>query len=176
MALTRNEKAQLIDDISEKLDGASIVYLTNPKGLSVGEANDLRSRFFEADVQFTVVKNTLARIAMERVGGFGSLADHLSGPTALAISESPSAPARAIQDFLEENDEVERPELKVAYVEGDLYEASELGALASLKSREELIGDILSLLMAPAQNVVAGLQSQGSRLAGAIQALSEREE
>lgn len=175
MALTREEKADLIDEISEKLDGASIVYLTNPKGLDVHETNDLRSRFFEADVEFTVVKNTLARIAMERLGGFEDLTEHLAGPTALAISEAPAAPARAIQDFLEEAD-AERPELKVAYVEGDLYEADQLDALAQLKSCEELIGEVMGLLMAPARNVLGAMQSQGSQLAGVIQALAEREE
>lgn len=175
MALTREEKAQIIDDISEKLEEAPTVYLTNTKGLSVAESNDLRGRFFQADVQFSVVKNTLARIAMERVGGFDDLKDHLAGPTAIAFSEAPNAPARAIQDF-QEDAELERPELKAAYVDGDLYGADQLDALAKLKSREELIGEILTLLQAPMQNVVGALQSQGGQLAGVVQALSEREE
>ena len=175
MALTREEKADIIDDISEKLENAPTVYLTNAKGLSVAEANELRGRFFQSDVQYAVVKNTLARIAMERVGGFDDLKEHLSGPTAIAFSESPNAPARAIQDFLEDT-ELERPELKAAYVDGDLYDADALDVLANLKSREELIGEIITLLQSPMQNVVGALQSQGGQLAGILKALAEREE
>lgn len=181
MALTRDEKADIIDEISEKLEEAPTVYLTNAKGLTVAESNDLRGRFFEADVKFSVVKNTLARIAMERVGGLEELADHLEGPTAIAFSESPNAPARAIQDFREdhaggEEEGEQRPTLKAAFVDGDLYGADQLDVLADLKSREELIGEILSLLQSPMQNVVGALTSQGDQLAGIAQALAEREE
>ena len=175
MALTREQKADIIDDISEKLEEAPTVYLTNTKGLTVAESNDLRGRFFRSGVQFSVVKNTLARIAMERVGGFDELKEHLAGPTAIAFSEAPNAPARAIQDF-QEDTELERPELKAAHVDGDLYGAGQLAVLAKLKSREELIGEIITLLQSPMQNVVGALQSQGGQLAGVVQALSEREE
>jgi large subunit ribosomal protein L10 len=175
MALTRDEKSQIIDDISAKLEDAPTVYLTNAKGLTVDESNDLRGRFFQSDVEFTVVKNTLARIAMERVGGLDDLAEHLSGPTAIAFSEAPNAPARAIQDF-QEDTELERPELKVAYVDGEVYGADQLSVLADLKSREELIGEIITLLQSPMKNVVSAISSQGGRLAGIVQALAERED
>ena len=180
MALTRDEKADIIDDISEKLEEAPTVYLTNANGMTVAESNNLRGRFFEADVEFAVVKNTLARIAMERVGGFDDLIEHLAGPTAIAFSEAPNAPARAIQDFHEEHEEedaeVQRPALKAAFVDGDLYGGDQLDALADLKSREELIGEIITLLQSPMQNVVAAIQSQGGQVAGIVQALAEREE
>ena len=181
MALTRDEKADIIDEISDKLEEAPTVYLTNAKGLTVSESNDLRGRFFESGVEFAVVKNTLARIAMERAGGFEELKEHLTGPTAIAFSESPNAPARAIQDFREEResgeeDEEQRPTLKAAFVDGDLYGADQLDVLADLKSREELLGEILSLLQSPMQNVVGALTSQGDQLAGIAQALAERDE
>ncbi|PSR01623.1 MAG: 50S ribosomal protein L10 [Bacteroidetes bacterium QS_8_68_28] len=184
MALTRDEKADIIDAISEKLEKTPTVYLTNAKGLTVAESNDLRGRFYEADVEFAVVKNTLARIAMERAGGFEELKKHLEGPTAIAFSESPNAPARAIQDFREdhgsgeeeEEDKQLRPSLKAAFVDGDLYGAGQLDVLARLKSREELLGEILSLLQSPVQDVVGALTSQGDQLAGIAQALAEREE
>jgi large subunit ribosomal protein L10 len=185
MALTRAEKADIIDEISEKLKEAPTIYLTNAKGLTVAESNDLRGRFFESDVEFSFVKNTLARIAMERAGDddFDDLKEHLTGPTAIAFSESPNAPARAIQDFHEEHDtgdeeedEPLRPTLKAAYVDGDLYGADALDVLADLKSREELIGEILTLLQSPAKNVVGALTAQGDQLAGIAQALAEREE
>jgi large subunit ribosomal protein L10 len=182
MALTRDEKADIIDEISDKLEEAPTVYLTNAKGLTVSESNDLRGRFFESGVEFAVVKNTLARIAMERAGGFEELKEHLTGPTAIAFSESPNAPARAIQDFREEHESGEegekeqRPTLKAAFVDGDLYGADQLDVLADLKSREELLGEILSLLQSPMQNVVGALTSQGDQLAGIAQALAERDE
>lgn len=184
MALTRDEKADIIDAISEKLEETPTVYLTNAKGLTVAESNDLRGRFYEADVEFAVVKNTLARIAMERAGGFEELKKHLEGPTAIAFSESPNAPARAIQDFREdhgsgeeeEEDKQLRPSLKAAFVDGDLYGADQLDVLAGLKSREELLGEILSLLQSPVQDVIGALTSQGDQLAGIAQALAEREE
>ena len=188
MALTRDEKADIIDDISAKLEEAPTVYLTNAKGLTVAESNDLRGRFFESDVEFAVVKNTLARIAMERAGNggdFDDLKEHLTGPTAIAFSESPNAPARVIQNFHEEhateeeeeeNGEPARPTLKAAYVDGALYDADALDVLADLKSREELIGEVLTLLQSPIKNVVGALTAQGDQIAGLAEALAEREE
>jgi large subunit ribosomal protein L10 len=184
MALTRDEKADIIDAISEKLEETPTVYLTNAKGLTVAESNDLRGRFYEADVDYPGVKNTLARIALARPGGYEELKKHLEGPTAIAFSESPNAPARAIQDFREdhgsgeeeEEDKQLRPSLKAAFVDGDLYGADQLDVLAGLKSREELLGEILSLLQSPVQDVVGALTSQGDQLAGIAQALAEREE
>ena len=175
MPLTRRRKAALIDEISEKLEASPIIYLTDYAGLSVAQANTLRGHFFEAGVDYKVYKNTLISLAIDRVGGFEELREHLSGPTAVAFSEEPAAPARAIKTFLDDAD-VERPELKAAYIDGALYGAGELDALAALKSRDELIGDILALLQAPMANIVGGLQAQGSTLAGAVKALAERED
>jgi large subunit ribosomal protein L10 len=187
VALTRDEKADIIDDISAKLEEAPTVYLTNAKGLTVAESNDLRGRFFESDVEFAVVKNTLARIAMERAGNggdFDDLKEHLTGPTAIAFSESPNAPARVIQNFHEqhapeeeeEDGEPTRPTLKAAYVDGALYDADALDVLADLKSREELIGEVLTLLQSPIKNIVGALTAQGDQIAGLAEALAEREE
>lgn len=175
MPLTRDQKAVLIDEIAEQLDDASIIYVTNFSGLTVQQSNALRGRFRKANVDYRVCKNTLLQLALDRVGDLGELEAYLSGPTAIAFSSDPAMPARIIKDF-HEDEELERPELKAAFIEGDLYEADQLDALAALKSREELIGDILSLLLAPAQNIAGALQGPGSTLAGAIQRLAEREE
>lgn len=175
MPLTRKQKAALIDELSEKLEGSSIVYMADFSGLDVTQSNALRGRFYEAGVEFKVFKNTLARLAMERVGGFDELKEHLSGPTALAFSEEPAAPARAIKNFLDEED-AERPQLKAAYIDGALYGAGDLNALAALKSRDELLGDILALLQAPMANIVGALQAPGATLAGAVKSIAEREE
>ncbi len=175
MALTRKQKAALIDELSSKLETASIVYLADFSGLDVAQSNSLRGRFYEAGVEFKVFKNTLARLAMDRVGGFDDLKEHLSGPTALAFGEEPAAPARAIKSFLDEED-TDRPQLKAAYIDGALYGAGELDALASLKSRDELLGDILALLQAPMANIVGALQAPGATLAGAVKSIAEKEE
>lgn len=175
MPLNRNQKAVLIDEIADQLKDASIIYVTNFAGLTVQQSNELRGRFRSADVDYRVCKNTLLQIALDRVGGLDELEEFLSGPTAIAFSDDPAVPARIIKDFREE-EELERPELKAAYIEGDLYGADQLDALADLKSREELIGDILGLLMAPAQNIAGALQGPAGMLAGGIKSLAERDE
>ena len=176
MPKNRAEKAEIIDEIGEKLDEYPILYLTNFSGLTVAQSNDLRGRFREAGVEYQVTKNTLARIALDRLEGMDALEEFFAGPTAVAFSEDPAKPARVIQDFVEEED-VERPELKVAWVEGDLYEGHDaLDTLADLKSREELIGEIVGLLLSPSQSVVGGLKSSGQNLAGILQTLSDEDD
>ena len=176
MSKNRAEKAEIIDEIGEKLDEYPIVYLTNFSGLTVAQSNKLRGRFREAGVDYQVTKNTLARIALDRIEGMDSLEEFFSGPTAVAYSEDPAKPARVIQDFIEDED-VERPELKVAWIEGDLYEGADaLDTLADLKSREELVGEIVGLLLSPAQNIVGALEGSGQNLAGILKTLSEEED
>jgi large subunit ribosomal protein L10 len=176
MSKNRAEKEEIIDQIGEKLSEYSILYLTNFEGLTVAQSNDLRGRFREAGVDYQVTKNTLARIALDRIEGKDALEEFFAGPTAIAFSEDPAKPARVIQDFVEEED-VERPELKVAWIEGDMYDDPEaLDTLADLKSREELIGEIIGLLLSPAQNVVGSLQGPGQQLTGILKSLAEEEE
>jgi len=176
MSKSRTEKAEIIDDIGEKLSKYPIIYLTNFQGLTVAQSNELRGRFREADVEYQVTKNTLARIALDRIEGKDALEEFFAGPTAVAYSEDPAKPARVIRDFLEEEG-AERPELKVAWIEGELYDDPEaLDTLVDLKSREELIGEIVGLLLAPAQNIVGGIQGSGQRLAGILQSLAEEDD
>lgn len=176
MSKTRAEKAEIIDEIGEKLDEYPILYLTNFSGLTVAQSNDLRGRFREAGVEYQVTKNTLARMALDRVEGMDALDEFFAGPTAVAFSEDPAKPARVIQDFLEEED-LERPELKVAWIEGEMYEGHDaLDTLADLKSREELIGEIVGLLQSPAQNIAGSLQGTGQKLAGILKTLAEEDD
>jgi large subunit ribosomal protein L10 len=176
MPKNRAEKAEIIDEIGEKLDEYPILYLTNFSGLTVAQSNDLRGRFREAGVEYQVTKNTLAKIALDRLEGMDALEEFFAGPTAVAFSEDPAKPARVIQNFVEDED-VERPELKVAWIEGELYEGADaLDTLADLKSREELIGEIVGLLQSPAQNIVGGLTGAGQNLAGIIESLSEEDD
>ncbi len=176
MSKNRAEKAEIIDQIGENLSEYPILYLTNFEGLTVSQSNELRGRFREAGVHFQVTKNTLARIALDRIEGKDALEEFFAGPTAVAFSDDPAKPARVIQDFLEDK-EVDRPELKVAWIEGELYDDPEaLDTLADLKSREELIGEIVGLLLSPAQNIVGGLQGGGQRLAGLIDSLADEDD
>ena len=175
MPLTREQKATLLDEIAGKLEGVPTLYVTDYKGLTVAESNELRHQFREAGVEFQVVKNTLLRMALERIGGYDDLLEHLAGPTAVALSEEPAAPARVIKKFTSDSG-ADKPELKAAYIDGDIYESDQLDVLAALKSKDELIGDILALLMAPMTNVVGALEAQGQNLVGALKTIAERDE
>jgi len=173
--MTKQEKADAVEQIVSRLEQSNTVYLTDYSGLTVEQSNNLRGLFRKADVEFRVLKNTLVRLAMERIGGYDDILEDLSGPTAVAFTEDPSAPSKVIKKFQEDTDQ-EKPALKAAFVEGALFGPDQLAALASLKSKAELIGDIIGLLMSPATNVVSALQAQGGNLAGAIQTIAEREE
>ncbi len=175
MPMTKNEKEVMVEEIAETLESKSIVYLTNYSGLTVAEANELRNRFRESGVEYRVYKNTLIRLAMERLGGFDEIIEHLQGPTAVAISQEPSAPARVIKKFIQDRT-LQRPELKAAYVDGAVFGADALDVLASLKSKDELIGDVLGLLMAPMANVLGAIEAPGRTLAGAIRQIADRAE
>jgi len=175
MAMTKAQKEVVIEDLAQKLDATPSIYLTNYSGLTVEQATELRGRFREAGVEYKVIKNTLLRLAMEKAGGYDDLYDNLHGPTAVAFTEEPSAPARVMKKFLEDS-KLDLPELKAANIEGAVYQADALDVLASLKSKSELIGEIVTLLQSPMSNVVSGLQAQGSNLVGAIKAIADKAE
>lgn len=173
--MNRAEKAAAVDALEKSLEAVSAVYLTDYSGLTVEESNDLRRRFKEAGVSFTVAKNTFIRLAMERLGGYDGVLEDLNGPTAIALTDDPSAPAKIIKQFASSVD-IQKPQLKSAVIEGSVFGADQLDALAALKSKDELISDIVGLLLAPASNVVGALQSPGSNLVGAIKAIADRAE
>jgi large subunit ribosomal protein L10 len=126
-------------------------------------------------VQYKVVKNTLLKRAMDEKGGFEELYDHLNGPTAVAFSEDPAAPARVMKKYVEDT-RGELPKLKAAFIDGAVYQADALDILAALKSKEELVGDIVGLLLSPITNIVGGLQSPGSTIVGALKTIAEKGE
>ncbi|MDX1438522.1 MAG: 50S ribosomal protein L10 [Rubricoccaceae bacterium] len=175
MPLTIEQKKAQVDAIAAQLDAHNTVYLTDHIGLTVDEVNKLRRAFRDADVKFKVYKNTMIRRAMEAKGGFEELYEQLSGPTAIAFTNDPAGPAKVIRKFLEEFDK-ELPRFKGAYVDGAIFDDSQLTTLSSLKSRDELLADILGLLMAPLTNVVGGLDAQGSNLVGAIKSIADKAE
>jgi large subunit ribosomal protein L10 len=173
--MNRAEKAAAVDALEKSLEAVSAVYLTDYSGLTVEESNELRRKFKKAGVSFTVAKNTFIRLAMERLGGYDGVLEDLNGPTAIALTDDPAAPAKIIKEFAS-SVEIQKPQLKSAVVEGSVFGADQLDVLAALKSKDELISDIIGLLLAPASNVVGGLQSPGSNLVGAIKAIADRAE
>ena len=175
MPLTQQQKREALGAITEQLDTANTVYLTDYQGLTVAQANGLRRAFREADIEFKVLKNTLLKRAMEEKGGFDELFDQLNGPTAVALSNDPAGPAKVLKKFLADN-ALEIPRFKGAYIDGAIYGEGNLDVLASLKSKDELIADILGLLLAPITNVARALSASGAGLASIVQQISEKEE
>jgi large subunit ribosomal protein L10 len=175
MPLTKKQKEQAVAEIAEQLGSVNTVYLTDYQGLSVQEANALRREFHKAEIAFTVLKNTLLRRAMEESDvDYSELYEYLAGPTAVAFTTDPARPAKVIKQFLQ-NNEKELPRLKAALVDGAFFGPDQLDALVALKSKDELIADILGLLMAPINNIASALNAQGAGLASVIQQISERE-
>jgi len=173
--MTRQEKDSLISDLADRLSNSDVVYLTDIAELNAEDSSKLRRLCFQRQVQLQVVKNTLLQKAMERVEGknFGELQTVLKGNTGIMIAEVGSAPAKLIKEFRKKS---QKPLLKGAYIEEGVYIGdTSLDMLAALKSREELIGDIIMLLQSPAKNVISGLKSSGGTLAGIVKTLQERE-
>jgi large subunit ribosomal protein L10 len=172
--MTREEKAKYIDELTVQLTESNIIYLADTAELTVEVINNLRRRAFNSNVSLRVVKNTLLEKAMERVEGkdFGDLKDTLSGATSIMFSEFANVPAKLMKEFRKKND---KPILKGAYIDASVYIGDDqLDALANLKSKEELLGEIIGLLQSPAKNVVSGLKGAGGKIAGILKTLEER--
>jgi large subunit ribosomal protein L10 len=172
--MNREEKAQYIDELTAELNEAGVFYLADTSQLSVTKINDLRARCFKNNVSLRVIKNTLLAKAIERIEDrdLSELIQVLSGPTAIMYAEVGNAPAKIIKDFRKKSD---RPILKAAYVQESIYIGDEnLDALVEIKSKDELVGEIISLLQSPAKNVVSGLKGQGGKIVGILKTLSER--
>ena len=172
--MTREEKANVIQDLTTELGDNSTIYLADISGLDAKTTSDLRRACFKANIKLSVVKNTLLAKAMEASEReFGELPEVLKGNTSLMFSEVGNAPAKLIKSFRKKSD---KPLLKGAFVEEAVYIGDEnLDALVSIKSKEEMIGEIIGLLQSPAKNVISGLKSGGGKLAGILKTLSERE-
>ncbi|MFD2531826.1 50S ribosomal protein L10 [Gracilimonas halophila] len=166
------EKQAVLDEIAEKLESSSALYITNYSGMSVPEVNELRGAFRKGDIRFKVYKNKLVKLAMEKVGGYDDIIPSLVEQNAFAfVEEELSAPAKVLKDFIKDNN---KPQFKSAMVDGDFYGEDKLDVLAAMKSKNEIIGDVLGLLMAPLSNVVGALNSQGSNLVGAVKTIAEK--
>ncbi|WP_274475988.1 50S ribosomal protein L10 [Mangrovimonas aestuarii] len=172
--MTREEKSQVIEDLTAQLAENANIYLADISGLDAVSTSNLRRACFKANVSLAVVKNTLLAKAMEASDKeFGDLPSTLKGNTSVMYSETGNAPAKVIKDFRKKS---EKPILKGAFIEEAIYIGDDqLDALVNIKSREELIGDVIALLQSPAKNVISGLKSGGGKLAGILKTLSEKE-
>ncbi|WP_411032312.1 50S ribosomal protein L10 [Spongiimicrobium sp. 3-5] len=172
--MTREEKSNVIQDLTAQLADNSTIYLTDISGLDALTTSDLRRACFKADVKLAVVKNTLLAKAMEASEkDFGELPEVLKGNTSLMFSETGNVPAKLIKSFRKKSD---KPLLKGAFIAEAIYLGDEqLDTLVNIKSKEEMIGEIIGLLQSPAKNVISGLKSGGGKLAGILKTLSEKE-
>ncbi|WJJ96058.1 50S ribosomal protein L10 [Algibacter luteus] len=172
--MTRQEKSQVIEELTVELANNGNIYLTDISGLNAATTSDLRRAAFKANVKLSVVKNTLLAKAMEASDReFGDLPSVLKGNTSVMYSETGNVPAKLIKTFRKKS---EKPLLKGAFIEETVYIGDDqLDMLVDIKSKEELLGEIIGLLQSPAKNVVSALKSSGGTLAGIIKTLSEKE-
>ncbi len=172
--MTREEKSQVIEELTAQLTENANIYLTDISGLNAGATSNLRRTCFKANVRLAVVKNTLLEKAMEASDReFGELPSTLKGNTSVMYSETGNAPAKVIKAFRKKSD---KPLLKGAFIEETVYLGDDqLDMLVDIKSKEELIGDIIGLLQSPAKNVISALKSGGGTISGILKTLSQKE-
>ena len=170
--MRKEDKATVIEQVTATLKEYSHIYLTETSSLNAAKTSNLRRECFKNDIKLLVVKNTLLKKAMESLDtDYSSLFGSLKGSTTLMLSNTGNAPAKLIKAFKKDNDQLG---FKAAYVEESFYGADQLDALVAIKSKNELIADVIALLQSPAKNVISALQSGGTTIHGVLQTLSER--
>ncbi|MER0438447.1 50S ribosomal protein L10 [Emticicia sp. W12TSBA100-4] len=175
--MTKEEKGAIIEELSEKFANTPYFYITDASGLNVAKTNELRRLCFERGIEYRVIKNTLIRKALESTNtDYSSFdAEVLTGFSGVMFhQESGKVAAKLIKDFLKANKNSIK--LKGASVDSSIFIGhDQLDTLLTLKSKQELVGEIIGLLQSPAKNVISGLQSGGNKLAGILKTLSEKE-
>ena len=171
--MNKAEKQATIDSLIEKFSKSNFFYFTDTSGLSVEKINQLRRICFDKGINLQVAKNTLIKKALVAGGKFSDDLDPvLNGPTAIMFTDAGNVPAKVIKQFRADS---KKPAFKAAYIDSAVYVGeNQLEALISIKSKQELIGDIIALLQSPAKNVVSALTSSSSKLAGIVKTLQER--
>jgi len=172
--MRREDKNTIIESLTERLKEYSHFYLTDTAELNAADTSALRRKCFENDIKLVVVKNTLLKRALEQSGiNFEELYPVLKGTTSIMFTQTGNTPAKLIREFRKVHD---KPLLKAAYVQESVYVGDNmLDALVSIKTREELIGDIILILQSPAKNVISALQSGGNKIHGVLETLSKKE-
>ncbi len=177
--MKKEDKTALISELQEQLGQYTHFYLTNIEGLDAQATSDLRRECFKQDIKLVVAKNTLLKKALEAKGIDASIFDALKGNTALMLTNTGNAPAKLIKEFTKKAKDkaTAKPALKAAFVEETIYLGAEnLEVLSTIKSKNELIADVIALLQSPAKNVISALQSGGTTIHGVLKTLGERPE
>lgn len=171
--MRKEEKHEVVLALTETIAEYGNFYITDTANLSVAKVNDIRRKCFENGIKMQVAKNKLIRKAMEASeGDFSEIFDVLKGSSSILFSKTANAPAKLIKQLRKLGD---KPVLKAAYIDSAVFIGdNQLDALVNLKSKEELVADIIALLQSPAKNVISGLQSGGNKLAGIVKTLQER--
>jgi large subunit ribosomal protein L10 len=171
--MTKEEKHDLVLALTEQMKEYGNFYITDTSDLTVEKVNNIRRKCFESDITMQVAKNSLIKKAMEAAGGdFSPIYDVLKGSSSILFSKSSTAPAKLIKQLRKQG---EKPILKAAYIDAAVFIGdNQLDTLINLKSREQLIGEIIGLLQSPARNVISALQSGGNTIAGVVKTLQER--
>jgi Ribosomal protein L10 len=174
--MRKEDKSAIIEQLTAVLQEYPNFYLTDLEALNAEKTSALRRECFKREVKLVVVKNSLLKKALNSIDGdFSPLDSALKGNTALMLSQAANAPARLIKDFTKDTKGEGKPQLKAAYVQESFYIGAEnLSALVDIKSKSELIADVIALLQSPAKNVVSALQSSGQTIHGVLTTLAER--
>ncbi|MDQ8054192.1 MAG: 50S ribosomal protein L10 [Pedobacter sp.] len=173
--MNREEKQEVVLALQQKMQEYGNFYIADTSSLTVEKVNNIRRKCFESGIEMKVAKNTLIKIAIDGLEGDSSeIFAALKGQSAILFSKVGNAPAKLIKALRKAGSD--KPVLKAAYIDSAIFMGdNQLDALTSLKSREELIGEIVGLLQSPAKNVVSALKSSGGKLAGIVKTLQERE-
>ena len=171
--MRKEEKHEVVDALKAQIEEFGNFYITDTANLTVAKVNNIRRKCFENGITMQVAKNTLIRKAMEAAGGeFEEIYGVLKGSSTIMFSTTANAPAKLIKQLRKEGD---KPVLKAAYIDTAIFIGdNQLDALVNLKSKEELVGEIIGLLQSPAKNVISGLKSGGNKIAGIVKTLQER--
>jgi len=171
--MNKEEKHELVASLAEQMKEYGNFYITDTANLTVAKVNHIRRQCFESNITMQVAKNSLIKKAMETIGGdFTPMYDVLKGSSSILFSKSSTAPAKLIKQLRKKG---EKPILKAAYIDASIFVGdNQLDTLINLKSKEQLVGEIIGLLQSPAKNVISALQSGGNILAGVVKTLQER--
>jgi large subunit ribosomal protein L10 len=173
--MTRQEKKAAVAELKDKFSSTPFFYLADSSAMSVAQVSDFRRRCFEQGVEMKVVKNTLAIKAIEQLDNkesYENVLPLLKGTTAVLFTTTANLPGKILKEFRTKN---EKPLLKGAYIDTDIFVGdNQISTLSAMKSKEDLVGDIIMLLQSPMKNLVSSLQSGGQTISGLLKALEER--